>query len=277
MNYLQQFRVLPGAKVKLKEIDPAYKDHHQSREQAAEGMAFYQKRLRELQELLYVERRRSLLICLQAMDTGGKDGTINHVLSGDESAGLPRGGFSPAFGRRAGPRFSVARAPGRAGLEERSLSLTVPTTKTCSLSGCTTWFPRRFGRGATSGSTISRRAWSSTTPTFSSSTSTSPKTSSFHASRTGWTTRPSNGRSARLTIKSAIIGTSTRPRMRTPCRDAARNTRLGSSFRPNHKWFRNLAVARIITEHLEGLKMTYPKPAVDMEHIRREYHAAEKA
>ena len=45
----------------------------------------------------------------------------------------------------------------------------------------------------------------------------------------------------------------------------------------NHKWFRNLAVARIITEHLEGLKMTYPKPAVDMEHIRREYHAAEKA
>ena len=29
-----------------------------------------------------MERRRSLLICLQAMDTGGKDGTINHVLSG---------------------------------------------------------------------------------------------------------------------------------------------------------------------------------------------------
>ena len=42
----------------------------------------------------------------------------------------------------------------------------------------------------------------------------------------------------------------------------------------NHKWFRNLAVARILVEHLEGLKLTYPKPAVDLERIRRDYHAA---
>ena len=27
----------------------------------------------------------------------------------------------------------------------------------------------------------------------------------------------------------------------------------------NHKWFRNLAVARIVVENLEGLKMTYPR------------------
>ena len=33
-----------------------------------------------MQELLYAEHKRSLLICLQAIDTGGKDGTINHVL-----------------------------------------------------------------------------------------------------------------------------------------------------------------------------------------------------
>jgi polyphosphate kinase 2 (PPK2 family) len=45
----------------------------------------------------------------------------------------------------------------------------------------------------------------------------------------------------------------------------------------NHKWFRNLAVARIIVEHLEELNMQYPKPAVDIEHIRHEYHDAEKA
>jgi Polyphosphate kinase 2 (PPK2) len=45
----------------------------------------------------------------------------------------------------------------------------------------------------------------------------------------------------------------------------------------DHKWFRNLAAARIMVEHLEGLKMTYPKPTVDLEHIRREYHAANMA
>jgi PPK2 family polyphosphate:nucleotide phosphotransferase len=45
----------------------------------------------------------------------------------------------------------------------------------------------------------------------------------------------------------------------------------------NHKWFRNLAAARIIVEHLERLNMKAPKPTVDIEHIRREYHAAKKA
>jgi polyphosphate kinase 2 (PPK2 family) len=42
----------------------------------------------------------------------------------------------------------------------------------------------------------------------------------------------------------------------------------------DHKWFRNLAIARIVVEHLEGLKMKFPRPKVDIEHIRREYHAA---
>lgn len=44
----------------------------------------------------------------------------------------------------------------------------------------------------------------------------------------------------------------------------------------NHKWFRNLTIARIVVECLEGLDMSYPKPTVDIEHIRREYHAARK-
>jgi polyphosphate kinase 2 (PPK2 family) len=39
-------------------------------------------RLDELQNLLWADKRRALLIILQAMDTGGKDGTIRHVMSG---------------------------------------------------------------------------------------------------------------------------------------------------------------------------------------------------
>jgi polyphosphate kinase 2 (PPK2 family) len=42
----------------------------------------------------------------------------------------------------------------------------------------------------------------------------------------------------------------------------------------NHKWFRNLAVARLVVEHLEALKMSYPKPAVDLKEIRADYQAA---
>ena len=44
----------------------------------------------------------------------------------------------------------------------------------------------------------------------------------------------------------------------------------------NHKWFRNLAVARIVVEHLESLNMKAPKPTVDIERIRQEYYAAKK-
>ena len=45
----------------------------------------------------------------------------------------------------------------------------------------------------------------------------------------------------------------------------------------NHKWFRNLAIARIVVEHLESLKMSYPRPTIDFDRIRKEYHAASKA
>ena len=39
-------------------------------------------RLNELQHLLYADRRHALLIVLQALDAGGKDGAIRHVMSG---------------------------------------------------------------------------------------------------------------------------------------------------------------------------------------------------
>jgi PPK2 family polyphosphate:nucleotide phosphotransferase len=40
------------------------------------------ERLRKLQELLYAESKHALLIVFQAMDAGGKDGSIAHIFSG---------------------------------------------------------------------------------------------------------------------------------------------------------------------------------------------------
>ena len=45
----------------------------------------------------------------------------------------------------------------------------------------------------------------------------------------------------------------------------------------NHKWFRNLAVSRIIADTLDDLRMKLPKPTVDLDAIRKEYHAAAAA
>ena len=44
----------------------------------------------------------------------------------------------------------------------------------------------------------------------------------------------------------------------------------------NHKWFRNLAVSQIVASTLEDLGMQLPKPQVDLEMIRRQYHQATK-
>jgi polyphosphate kinase 2 (PPK2 family) len=42
----------------------------------------------------------------------------------------------------------------------------------------------------------------------------------------------------------------------------------------DHKWFRNLAISRIIVETMEGLDIQVPEPTVDIAEIRRKYHAA---
>src|ERR1700741_3462690 len=59
---------------------------------AAEG-ARDAKILRDLQERLYAEDRRAVLLVLQGMDTSGKDGTITHVIGNVDPQGVPIRGF----------------------------------------------------------------------------------------------------------------------------------------------------------------------------------------
>ena len=74
--------VKPNTKVSLKKYDPDYSAGFKSKEQAQELLARNQLRLRELQYLLYAHNQYALLIILQGMDAGGKDGTIRHVMYG---------------------------------------------------------------------------------------------------------------------------------------------------------------------------------------------------
>lgn len=79
---LADVRVKPGTKVRLKDI-PTDSDGGFSRDDPE-----CQRKLQEdldtmarLQEQLFAEGKQSLLVILQAMDAGGKDGTIKHVMS----------------------------------------------------------------------------------------------------------------------------------------------------------------------------------------------------
>lgn len=76
------YRVNPGDRIQLADIDPDTCEHYKKKKDVAQELEYQRNRLAKLQERLYAENQRSLLIVLQAMDTGGKDGTIKHVFRG---------------------------------------------------------------------------------------------------------------------------------------------------------------------------------------------------
>jgi PPK2 family polyphosphate:nucleotide phosphotransferase len=77
-----RWRVEPGTPVRLADIDPDESEHYQRKKDVADELKRHRDRISDLQARLYGEQQRSLLIVLQAMDTGGKDGTIKGVFAG---------------------------------------------------------------------------------------------------------------------------------------------------------------------------------------------------
>lgn len=77
----------PGSKVNLKKYDPDYTDGY-TKERAHAEQAQLEAELSELQEKLYAQSTQSLLIVLQAMDAGGKDGTIKKVFDSTNPQGV---------------------------------------------------------------------------------------------------------------------------------------------------------------------------------------------
>ncbi len=78
----KDFRVRPGAKVKLGEWPTIVKPVYKSKEQYQELLAEHVEKLSSLQHLHYASNRYALLLIFQGMDAGGKDGAIRHVMSG---------------------------------------------------------------------------------------------------------------------------------------------------------------------------------------------------
>ncbi len=276
MNYSDQFRVASGAKVKLDKIDPDFKGSHKDREAAAAEIEHYQGRLRQLQELLFVERKRSLLICLQAMDTGGKDGVINHVLGAMNPQGCRVAAFKQPSDEELAHDFlwrahRAAPAQGEVVIFNRSHYEDVLVVRVHKLVAKEIWSDRydqinAFEQTLTDHGALILKFY-------------------LHISKEEQLKRFK----ARLDDPAKHWKISEADYKERPYWDdytlayEDALSRCSQQHAPwfvipaNHKWFRNLAVARIVVEHLEGLKLEYPSPTVDIEQIRREYHAAKKA
>jgi PPK2 family polyphosphate:nucleotide phosphotransferase len=79
-NYCR-YRITPEHPIVLANFDPDETESYKSKQDVKKELKKQCKRLAKLQERLYAQNKYSLLIVLQAMDTGGKDGTIKHVFS----------------------------------------------------------------------------------------------------------------------------------------------------------------------------------------------------
>ncbi|MBX7150497.1 polyphosphate kinase 2 family protein [bacterium] len=79
---VKKFRVPPETSVSLKDYDPDYTAGYESADDARDEFKKLNLKMIELQELMYAQKKHALLIILQAMDAGGKDGTIKNVMRG---------------------------------------------------------------------------------------------------------------------------------------------------------------------------------------------------
>ncbi len=275
MNYVDRFRVMPGSKVDLAKIDPRFKGHHDSHKKAADEIAHHEKKLRRLQDLFHADGRRSLLICLQGMDTGGKDGTIHHILGAMDPQGCRVQAFRQPSTEELAHDFlwrihKVVPARGSVAIFNRSHYEDVLVARVHNLVPQAVWSLRydqinAFEQNLVDSDTHILKFY-------------------LHISKEEQLTRFEE-RLEDATKQWKISEADYTERAfwgdyMTAYEEAL--SRCSTAKAPwfvipsDHKWFRNLAIARIVVEYLESLDMKYPEPSVDLAHIRRKFHAAEK-
>ncbi|WP_030664714.1 polyphosphate kinase 2 family protein [Streptomyces rimosus] len=87
--FIEQLRVPPGTEVDLeKDFDPGFRAGIAKKTNGIELLSVGIELLAEYQRRLAAEQTRGVLVCLQALDAGGKDGTIRHVMSGMSPQGV---------------------------------------------------------------------------------------------------------------------------------------------------------------------------------------------
>ncbi|CAN5850603.1 polyphosphate kinase 2 family protein [soil metagenome] len=115
-----------GATVNLSELPTASKQGAPGDKQATKGaLAEMTRKISSYQERLWAEQKQSLLVVIQAMDTGGKDGTIRAVFSGVNPQGVRVTSFKAPTSNELGHDFlwrvhKVTPAIGEIGVFNRS-------------------------------------------------------------------------------------------------------------------------------------------------------------
>ncbi len=259
----------------LAEIDPNFTDKTVSKSGALKLIEHNNLRVRELQELLYAEHKRSLLICLQAIDSGGKDGTIRHVISAMNPQGCKVASFKQPTSLEHDHDFlwrahRDVPAKGEVTVFNRSHYEDVLTVRIHNLVPKAVWIKRYEQINA-----IEKYLCDNNTHIIK---------FFLHISKDEQLRRFKD-RLDNPAKHWKINKADYTDRERWDDYEAAFNDMLSkcsTEYAPwfvipaNHKWFRDLAVSQILVDYMEALQMKFPAPSVNIEQLRKKYHTAKK-
>jgi PPK2 family polyphosphate:nucleotide phosphotransferase len=274
-SHEKRFRVPPKSRVVLGDIDPNATDKHVDEASAKSELEADKVRMRKLQYLLYAERKHSMLICLQGLDASGKDGTVSHVLAGMNPQGARAHSFKVPSAEEAAHDFlwrahEHAPALGEIAIFNRSHYEDVLVVRVHDLVSKDVW-SRRYDRINEFETNLAESR--TTILKFYLHISLDEQLRRFEQ-RLDDPTR-------QWKISEADYAERKKwPAYVEAYEDVFQKTSTKHApwyiIPANHKWFRNLAVARIVVETLSALRMECPPPTVDIEEMRRKYHRASK-
>ena len=254
--------VKPGAKVRLEDVDPDATHGFEKASAAAEISADL-GRLHDLQERLWAEGRHKVLIVLQGIDTAGKGGTIEHVMGAFNPQGCTSTGSRCPRRRRPRTTTCGASTPGCRGagdiaIFDRSHYEQVLVVRVLGLEPEPSW-RRHYDEINAFESLLVETG--TTILKFFLYIDRDEQRERLQARlddpdkrwKFGW-----------ATSRRAPAGTTTSPPTRPPSPAARPMLAPWFVIPSNHKWFRNLAVARIVADTLEDLQPRFPAPAEDI-------------
>jgi len=264
---MDRYRVKPGKRVDLNRWDPDDTSALDgSEEEAEDRLVKLNRQLEDLQELLYAEGKRRLLVVLQAMDTGGKDGTIRHVFEGVNPLGVKVASFKVPTQEERGHDFlwrvhKQAPAKGEITIFNRShyedvlvvrVHRLVPPEVCCGRYGRINDLERML---AEEGTTILKFF--------------------LHISKEEQKKRLQARLDERDKRWKFNVGDLKERRLWSAYMEAYVDAigKTSTQWAPwyivpaNHKWYRTLVVCTVIVETLKSLKMRYPEPEVNLDRI----------
>lgn len=267
MKFRERFRIEPGSKVKLSRHDPDDTAGYKGKSHAVADLRQSTRRLQDLQYLLYAEGRRALLVVLQAMDAGGKDGVIRHVMGPLNPQGCRVTSFKQPTAEELAHDFlwRIHKATPRAGemgVFNRSHYEDVLVVRVRGLAAKAVW-SKRYEQINAFEKTLA--AADVHVVKFFLHISRDEQRKRLQARLADparhWKFDPQDLEERKLwdeyekAYEAALSKCST---ARAPW----------YVIPANHKWFRNLAISQILVETLESLDMKYPPAKVDISKVR---------